>query len=177
MRNKWWEQDKAGDDKAGAGGGAAAAGEGAGAAGAGAGAAGAGGAGAAAGAAAAGAGAAAGGDAKAFTWGDGWREHLAAGDDKARARLERFQTPTDIFKSYRALEQRVSSGELKANLPFPDKGTDEEKAAWRKDAGIPTSPRLRPQVRRRLRGRRRRQADGRELPQAPRTSGTWRRTP
>jgi hypothetical protein len=48
--------------------------------------------------------------------------------------------PADIFKSYRAIEQRVSSGELKANLPFPDKGSDEEKAAWRKDAGIPDKP-------------------------------------
>jgi hypothetical protein len=72
----------------------------------------------------------------------------------------------------------VSSGELKANVPFPEKGTDEEKAAWRKDAGIPDKPEAydlkfedgfvvgeddKPMVD--------------ELPQAAHERRTWRRTP
>lgn len=73
-------------------------------------------------------------------WPEKWRDELAAGDEKARARLERFAAPTDIFKSFRALEQRMSSGELKANVPFPEKGTDDEKKAWRTEQGVPESP-------------------------------------
>lgn len=70
-------------------------------------------------------------------WPDKWRDELAGGDEKARQRLERFAAPTDIFKSFRALEQRVSSGDLKANVPFPEKGTAEEQTAWRKEQGVP----------------------------------------
>lgn len=73
-------------------------------------------------------------------WPDAWRDELSAGDEKARARLERFQSPADIFKSYRALEQRMTSGELKPNTPYPDKGTADEQTAWRKDQGIPEAP-------------------------------------
>lgn len=61
-----------------------------------------------------------------------------AGDDAALVkRLERFNTPGDILSSYRALEQRVSSGELKSNAPFPVKGTPEEQSKWRAENGIP----------------------------------------
>jgi hypothetical protein len=56
------------------------------------------------------------------------------------ARLQRFTTPKDIFTSYRALEQRLSAGELKAVTPFPDKGTPEQQAAWRKEQGLPAKP-------------------------------------
>lgn len=91
------------------------------------------------GAAGAGAGGAAGGDqgtgSKAFTWGDGWREALSAGDDKAAARLQRFDSPDAIWRSYRAMEQRMSSGELKSALPKDAK--PEEVAKWRAENGIP----------------------------------------
>lgn len=74
------------------------------------------------------------------TWREDWRQTLAKGDEKALKRLERFQSPEDIFTSYRALEQRLSSGELKPNTPFPDKGTAEEQASWRQERGLPISP-------------------------------------
>lgn len=73
-------------------------------------------------------------------WPEKWREELAAGDEKAVERLKRFQAPGDIFKSFRALEQRMSSGELKANVPFPEKGSAEEKTAWRQAQGLPETP-------------------------------------
>ena len=73
-------------------------------------------------------------------WPTDWRKEFAAGDEKAVQRLERFAAPPDIFKSYRALEQRISSGELRAAVPFPEKGTDEQKAAWRSEQGLPEAP-------------------------------------
>jgi hypothetical protein len=76
----------------------------------------------------------------ATSWPNTWREDFAAGDEKLMARLQRFTTPKDIFTSYRALEQRLSAGELKAVTPFPDKGTPEQQAAWRKEQGLPAKP-------------------------------------
>lgn len=38
------------------------------------------------------------------------------------------------------MESRLSAGELKAVTPFPDKGTDAEKQAWRQSQGIPDKP-------------------------------------
>lgn len=38
------------------------------------------------------------------------------------------------------MRQKMSSGELKQNVPFPEKGTPEEQALWRKEAGIPEAP-------------------------------------
>jgi hypothetical protein len=73
------------------------------------------------------------------TWPDDWRERLAGKDEDALKRLRRFSDPGNVFKSFRALEQKLSSGELKANVPFPDKGTPEEQAAWRKEQGLPES--------------------------------------
>lgn len=73
-------------------------------------------------------------------WPDDWRTKLSAGDEKALKQLERYASPADIWKKARALEQRMSSGELKAQAAFPDKGTPEEQAAWRKDYGIPDKP-------------------------------------
>jgi len=69
---------------------------------------------------------------------DNWRDQLA-GDDKTSAeRLKRFASPGDLFKSYRELETKVSSGQLKAPAtPFPATGTDEAKAEWRKTNGLP----------------------------------------
>lgn len=68
---------------------------------------------------------------------DTWRKDFAGDDEKAIKQFERFQSPAEVGKSYRALQQRMSSGELKANVPFPDKGTDAEKTAWRQAQGLP----------------------------------------
>ena len=73
-----------------------------------------------------------------FAWNEKWRDELAAGDAKTLARLGRFNSPGDIWRSYLALEQRMSTGELKSALK-PD-ATDAEKAAWRTENGIPDKP-------------------------------------
>lgn len=73
-------------------------------------------------------------------WPETWRTELAGANPDEAKRLERFNSPNDIYRSYRALEQRVSSGELKLSKPFPDKGTPEEQTAWRKENGIPEAP-------------------------------------
>lgn len=68
-------------------------------------------------------------------WPEDWRDRLAAGDEKLLGRLKRFAAPQNVLKSYLALEQRVSSGELKSALPKDAK--PEEITAWRKENGIP----------------------------------------
>lgn len=71
-------------------------------------------------------------------WPDDWRDKLAKGDEKTRKRLDRFQSPADVLKSWQALEQKLSSGDVKAKLP--DDATEEQIAAYRKDNGIPEKP-------------------------------------
>lgn len=66
---------------------------------------------------------------------DGWREELAAGDAKVLKRLERFATPKELKDSYFALDQRLSAGELKAQLAKD--ATPEQIAEYRKANGIP----------------------------------------
>lgn len=71
-------------------------------------------------------------------WPDDWRNKFA-GEDKAHLKqLERFASPNDVFKSYRALQARISSGELKSALPKDQ--TPEALATWRKENGIPEKP-------------------------------------
>lgn len=67
-----------------------------------------------------------------------WRQKLAGDDEKAMKRLERFKSPQDVFKAYRALEAKMSSGEVKSTLP--DDASEEEVAAYRKENGIPEKP-------------------------------------
>lgn len=74
------------------------------------------------------------------SWPADWRSQLAAGNEKEVKQLERYTSPKDIWAKARALEQRLSSGELKAVTPFPDKGTQEQQNAWRAENGIPEAP-------------------------------------
>ncbi|NDG18448.1 MAG: hypothetical protein EB117_09270 [Betaproteobacteria bacterium] len=67
-----------------------------------------------------------------------WRAKLANGDDKELKRLARFASEADVWKAYRELEKKKSSGELKT--PFPKDGTPEEITLWRKENGIPEAP-------------------------------------
>lgn len=69
-----------------------------------------------------------------------WRDRLAGDDKDFRKRLDRFTDETQFAKSYRALEQKLSSGEYKQVKPYPEKGTPEEISAWRKEQGIPEKP-------------------------------------
>ena len=71
-------------------------------------------------------------------WPDNWRELMAGDDKKELERLKRFNSPADIRKSHRAMEQRLSSGELKRALP--NNYTEEELADFRKQNGIPDKP-------------------------------------
>lgn len=73
-------------------------------------------------------------------WPADWRERIAGKDEDALKRLKRFTAVENVFKSYRDLEKRVSSGELKPNAPFPADGSDEDKAAWRAEQGLPAAP-------------------------------------
>jgi hypothetical protein len=79
-----------------------------------------------------------GGSTAAFSWGDGWRERLAGGDEKTLQRLGRFTDPDQIWKAYRELENRMHTGQLKPVLAKDAK--PEEVAQWRKDMGIPEKP-------------------------------------
>ena len=73
-------------------------------------------------------------------WPSDWRTHLSAGDEKELKQLERYTSPKDIWAKARAMEKRLSSGELKAVTPFPEKGTPEQQNAWRAENGIPEAP-------------------------------------
>lgn len=71
-----------------------------------------------------------------------WRDDLAGGDAEYRKRLDRFDSPAALAKSYRELETKVSSGQLKPPAAAPP-GKDakpEEVAAWRKEQGLPEKP-------------------------------------
>ena len=72
------------------------------------------------------------------TWPDNWRDLVAGDDVKERKRLERFASPADLYKSNRALEQKLSSGEYKTVKPKDE--TPEALAEWRKENGIPEKP-------------------------------------
>ena len=76
--------------------------------------------------------------AQSMGWGDDWRQKLAGGDVEELKRLERFQGPENVYRSYRELESRMSRGELKPVLPKD--ATAEEQARWRTEAGIPARP-------------------------------------
>lgn len=67
-----------------------------------------------------------------------WRAKLAGEDKDALKRLSRFTDEAAFYKSYRALEQKLSSGEFKKALP--EGASDEEKATWRKENGLPENP-------------------------------------
>ena len=73
-------------------------------------------------------------------FGPNWRQAIAGDDAEALKTLERMQHPKDVFKSYSELRTKMSKGELKSSVPFPDKGTDEQKAAWRAEQGVPATP-------------------------------------
>lgn len=72
------------------------------------------------------------------TWPEDWREKWAGKDDKLLARLKRFASPDNVFKSYLDIERKVRGGQYQPALP--DGAAPEEIAAYRKQAGIPEAP-------------------------------------
>jgi hypothetical protein len=69
---------------------------------------------------------------------DDWRQKLSKGDEKELKRLERMKSPVDLLTAYRALEKKMSSGEVKASLKKD--ATAEQITAWRAENGIPEKP-------------------------------------
>lgn len=75
---------------------------------------------------------------KADGWGDDWRQQYAGDDEKMQKRLERYASPKAALDALVAAQNKIASGELKSVLP-PD-ASDEERAEWRADNGVPESP-------------------------------------
>lgn len=85
------------------------------------------------------------GDDNKAAWTDNWRERIAetiAGEkegdafDKELKRLQRFQSPDQVYNSFREIEKKISSGEYRRPLP---KDADEKTIEkYRKDNNIPT---------------------------------------
>lgn len=74
----------------------------------------------------------------AATWPEDWRTKAAGGDPKAEALLGRYTDPAAFVKAHLALQQKMSSGELKPALPAD--ATPEQTAEYRKLHGIPEEP-------------------------------------
>lgn len=64
-----------------------------------------------------------------------WRARLAGDDEFLLKKLARFPDEKTAWKSYRSLEQKLSSGEYVR--PLAENATPEEKATWRKENGLP----------------------------------------
>ncbi len=73
-------------------------------------------------------------------WPEDWRQRIVGEDEKELSHIGKYATPKDIWTKARSLEQQLSSGEYKRMVPYPEKGTDDEKTKWLKDNGIPDSP-------------------------------------
>lgn len=71
-------------------------------------------------------------------WPADWQQRIAGDDKDELKQLGRYASPKAVWEKARALERRLSSGELKAALPKDAK--PEEIAAWRKDNGVPEKP-------------------------------------
>lgn len=71
-------------------------------------------------------------------WPENWREDMAGGDEKTLKLLQRYNSPKDLPHAIRSFQQRLSSGELKSQLPKDAK--PEEVTKWREENGIPAKP-------------------------------------
>lgn len=69
------------------------------------------------------------------------RRKTLAGDNKALLGLmERYTSEQAFANAHLSMAQKIQTGELKPVAPYPEKGTDEEKAAWHKANGVPDKP-------------------------------------
>ena len=71
-------------------------------------------------------------------WGDDWRQQYAGDDEKMQKRMERYNSPKAALDALVSAQNKIASGDLKSTLN-PD-STDEERAQWRADNGIPEEP-------------------------------------
>lgn len=75
---------------------------------------------------------------QAAAWPDDWRAQLAGPDRGYLKTLDRYASPQDYFKRTRSLERMMSSNQYRR--PLSENATDQERAAWRADHGIPDTP-------------------------------------
>jgi hypothetical protein len=68
-------------------------------------------------------------------WAADWRDKIGGTDEAFRKQLDRFGSPVEVAKSWRALQVKLSSGDLKPVLAKDAK--PEEIAEYRKAHGIP----------------------------------------
>ena len=73
-------------------------------------------------------------------WPDNWRDEMAGGDEDFRKTLDRFNSPDAVVKSWREMRQKMDSGEYRRNVEYKAEWSDEEKAQYRKENGIPDAP-------------------------------------
>lgn len=66
---------------------------------------------------------------------DDWREKFAGGDEKLLNTLKRHPDPMSFAKSYREMQVKMSSGQLRE--PLPENPTAEQLSAYRQANGIP----------------------------------------
>jgi hypothetical protein len=66
---------------------------------------------------------------------DDWRERIAGDDPKALQRLQRFPDVGSVFKSFREMEAKFSSGQVRQ--PLPENPTPEQIAEYRQANNIP----------------------------------------
>lgn len=74
-------------------------------------------------------------EAPAFDFTKDWRAALSKGDSDLGKFLGRYQSPDAAIKQLKTLNDDIKAGKYKK--PLGDDATDEEKAAARKEAGIP----------------------------------------
>ena len=76
-------------------------------------------------------------------WPANWRDIMAGGDEKLLQRLNRFQSPINLMKSWAAAQSKIGAGEVNRAKPEGREGDPEyqrELDEWRASAGIPTEP-------------------------------------
>ena len=68
-----------------------------------------------------------------------WREDYAGEDAGKLAKLAKYASPTSAFDAMISAQNKISSGEYKQAVPFPSDGSDDDKASWRTNNGVPES--------------------------------------
>ena len=68
-----------------------------------------------------------------------WRKEWAGDDEKLFSLLGRYSSPKDVGKAFYERNKQIDSGVYKKAIPFPADATDDVKAEWRKENGIPLS--------------------------------------
>lgn len=73
-------------------------------------------------------------------WPNDWRNQWAGSDEKKLNYISRYTDPLAALNAGWNANNAIRSGEYKKLSPFPEKGTPEQQAAWRKDNGLPEAP-------------------------------------